>query len=177
MSRQETRGRTKRIESRYISKKRDGETDRCYKLSSSSSRVQARASSSPEGPIKLNEPVRKTSSDEPVLFFFLLFLLEILYNKEICHLQLKKRRFIRLSGKFYYKSGQRSADFITIAWVHKPSSCPTDYTFCFSYRFLLSSNNIGGGYMSGRLMPWYHCKKSASLAYEVSLSVAYNDFE
>ena len=31
---------------------------------------------------------------------------EILYNKEICHLQLKKRRFIRLSSKFYYKSGQ-----------------------------------------------------------------------
>ena len=48
----------------------------------------------------------------------------------------KKRRFIRLSGKFYYKSGQWSADFITVVRVHKPSSCPTDYTFCFSYRFL-----------------------------------------
>ena len=31
---------------------------------------------------------------------------EILYNKEICNLQLKKRRFICLSSKFYYKSGQ-----------------------------------------------------------------------
>ena len=58
-------------------------------------------------------------------------LLEILYNKEICHLQLKKRRFIRLSSKFYYKSGQWSADFIAVVRVHKPSSCPTDYTFCF----------------------------------------------
>ena len=54
----------------------------------------------------------------------------------MCHLQLKKRRFIRLSSKFYYKSGQWSADFITVFRVHKPSSCPTDYTFCFSYRFL-----------------------------------------
>ena len=65
--------------------------------------------------------------------------LEILYNKEICHLQLKKRRFIRLSSKFYYKSGQWSADFITVVRVHKPSSCPTDYTFCFLYRFLACS--------------------------------------
>ena len=32
--------------------------------------------------------------------------LEILYNKEICNLQLKKRRFIGLSSKFYNKSGQ-----------------------------------------------------------------------
>ena len=32
--------------------------------------------------------------------------LEILYNKEMCHLQLKKRRFVRLPSKFYYKSGQ-----------------------------------------------------------------------
>ena len=32
--------------------------------------------------------------------------LEILHIKEICHLQLKKRRFICLSSKFYYKSGQ-----------------------------------------------------------------------
>ena len=47
-----------------------------------------------------------------------------------------KRRFIRLSSKFYYKSGQWSADFITVVRVHKPSSCPTYYTFCFSYRFL-----------------------------------------
>ena len=62
--------------------------------------------------------------------------IEILHNKEICHLQLKKRRFIRLSSKFDYKSGQWSADFITVVRVHKPSSCPTDYTFCFSYRFL-----------------------------------------
>ena len=29
---------------------------------------------------------------------------EILYNKEICHLQLKKYRFMRLSSMFYYKS-------------------------------------------------------------------------
>ena len=61
---------------------------------------------------------------------------EILYNKEICHLQLKKCRFTRLSSKFYYKSGQWSADFITVVRVHEPSSCPTDYTFCFSCRFL-----------------------------------------
>ena len=40
---------------------------------------------------------------------------EILYNKEKCHLQLKRCRFIRLFIKFYYKSGQRSADFITVA--------------------------------------------------------------
>ena len=58
--------------------------------------------------------------------------LEILYNKEICHVQLRKRRFIRLSGKFYYNVGQWSADFITVVRVHKPSSCPTDYTFCFN---------------------------------------------
>ena len=32
--------------------------------------------------------------------------LEILYNKETCHLQLKKCRFIRLSSKFYNKLGQ-----------------------------------------------------------------------
>ena len=57
--------------------------------------------------------------------------LEILHNKEICHLQLKKRWFIHLSSKFYYKSGQWSADFITVVRVHKPSSCPTDYAFCF----------------------------------------------
>ena len=57
--------------------------------------------------------------------------LEILYNKEICHLQLKKRILIRPSSKLYYKSGQRSADFVTVVRVHKPSSCPTDYTFCF----------------------------------------------
>ena len=30
-----------------------------------------------------------------------------------------------------YKSGQWSADFITVVQVHKRSSCPTDYTFCF----------------------------------------------
>ena len=40
--------------------------------------------------------------------------LKILYHKEICNLQLKKRRFIRLSDQFYYKSGQWSADFITV---------------------------------------------------------------
>ena len=44
----------------------------------------------------------------------------------------KKRRYIRLSSKFYYKSGQWSADFMTVVRVHKPSSCPTDYTFCFN---------------------------------------------
>ena len=48
----------------------------------------------------------------------------------------KKRRFICLSSEFYYKSGQWSADFIAAVRVHKPSSCPTDYTFCFSCRFL-----------------------------------------
>ena len=48
----------------------------------------------------------------------------------------EKRRFIRLSSKFDYKSGQWSADFTTVVRVHKPSSCPTDYTFCFEYRFL-----------------------------------------
>ena len=43
----------------------------------------------------------------PLLGFqFIKAELEILYNKEICHLQLKKCRFIRLSSKFYYKSGQ-----------------------------------------------------------------------
>ena len=68
--------------------------------------------------------------------------LEIQYNKEICHLQLKKRRFIRLSSKFYYKPGQWSADFITVVRVHEPSSCPTDYTFSFSYRFLAKTNQI-----------------------------------
>ena len=68
--------------------------------------------------------------------------LEILYNKEICNLQLKKRRFIRLSSKFYYKSGQWLADFIIVVRVHKPSSCPTDYTFYFSYRFLGSSFTV-----------------------------------
>ena len=60
-----------------------------------------------------------------------LFWLEILYNKEICHLQLKKCRLIRLPRKFYYKSGQWSTDLITVVRVHKPSSCPTDYTVCF----------------------------------------------
>ena len=59
-----------------------------------------------------------------------------MYVYEKCHLQLKKRRFTCLSSKFYYKSGQCSAAFITVVRVHKPSSCPTDYTFCFSYRFL-----------------------------------------
>ena len=53
--------------------------------------------------------------------------LEILYNKEISHLN--KRRFICLSSKSYYKSGQWSAVFITLIRVHKPSSCPTDYIF------------------------------------------------
>ena len=65
--------------------------------------------------------------------------LKTLYNKEICNLQLKKCRFIRPSSKFYYKSDQGSADFITVVRVHKPSSCPTDYTFCFhtgSYNYL-----------------------------------------
>ena len=51
-----------------------------------------------------------------------------------------------MSGKFYYK-GQWSADFITVVRVHKPSSCPTDYTFCFSYRFLTVS------YVSTNSMP------------------------
>ena len=37
---------------------------------------------------------------------FLQRIVEILYNKEICHLQLKKRKFICLSSKFYYRSGQ-----------------------------------------------------------------------
>ena len=49
------------------------------------------------------------SDQVPLLFFLTQFdsrCLEILNNKEICHLQLKKRRFIRLSSKFYYKSGQ-----------------------------------------------------------------------
>ena len=32
--------------------------------------------------------------------------IEILHNIEICHLQMKKRRFIRLSSKFYYKWGR-----------------------------------------------------------------------
>ena len=41
-----------------------------------------------------------------------------------------------MSSKIYYKSGQWSADFITVVRVHKHSICPTDYTFCFSYRFL-----------------------------------------
>ena len=41
---------------------------------------------------------------------------------------------MRLSRKSYYKSGQWSADFITVVRVHNPSSCHTDYTFCFSYR-------------------------------------------
>ena len=50
--------------------------------------------------------------------------LEILYNIEICHLQLKKHRFICLSSKFYYKSGQWSDDFITVVRVHKPFSYP-----------------------------------------------------
>ena len=45
---------------------------------------------------------------------------------------------MRLSSRFYYKSGQWSADFITVVRVHKPSSCPTDYTFCFKYRFLVN---------------------------------------
>ena len=43
----------------------------------------------------------------------------------------EKRRFIGLSSKFHYKSGQWSADFITVVRVHEPSSCTTDYTFCF----------------------------------------------
>ena len=67
----------------------------------------------------------------------ILFQVEIPYNKDICHLQLNNCRFIRLSSKFYYKSGQWSADFITVVRVHKPSSCPTDYIICFSYRFLV----------------------------------------
>ena len=44
-----------------------------------------------------------------------------------------------MSSKFYYKSGQWSADFITVVRVRKPSICPTDYTFCFSYRFLFTA--------------------------------------
>ena len=68
--------------------------------------------------------------------------IEILYNKEICNLQLKKRRFIRLCSKFYYKSGQWSADFITVVRVHKPSSCPTDYIFCFHIGSYLHVLNI-----------------------------------
>ena len=39
------------------------------------------------------------------LYIYTLFL-EKLYNKDICHLQLKKRRFERLSSKFNYKTGQ-----------------------------------------------------------------------
>ena len=77
----------------------------------------------------------------------------MLYHKETCHLQLKKCRFIRLSSRFYYKLGQWWANFITLVRVHKPSSCPTDYTFCFhtgsyipfSYRFLV--HNVPHGIM------------------------------
>ena len=52
---------------------------------------------------------------------------------------------MRLSSKFYCKSGQWSADFITVVRVHKPSSCPTDYTFCFSYKFLVGTKGSSGG--------------------------------
>ena len=73
------------------------------------------------------------------------YFLEILYNKEICLLQLTKRGIIRLSSKFYYKSGQWSADVITVVRVHEPSSCPTDYTFCF---------HTGSYYFYFKAAPW-----------------------
>ena len=59
------------------------------------------------------------------------------YNKEICHLTAEKNLDLYVSpASFTYKSGQGSYDFLTVAWVHKPSSCPTDDIFCLSYRFL-----------------------------------------
>ena len=48
---------------------------------------------------------RKNGFLPPTITIWDSSLLEILHNKEICHIQPKKSKFIHLSSKYYYKSG------------------------------------------------------------------------
>ena len=65
--------------------------------------------------------------------------IEILYNKETCHRQLKK--YVELCvcpASFTISRVSESADFIAVVRVHQPSSRPTDFIACFDtgYSFL-----------------------------------------